>query len=292
MLAQTAMSAFAFVHQVPWQADVGIDLVCTLAHGSGSMLRTGRTFGLQVKSLGRGGMPEFAYGGRRGKRWRKSEIRWLCQPGTPFFACVADLETGVVRLYDTSLAWEVRWGDGWAGKITLIPGGKYGRRSKRKLTKADTLRGTDGRAHRLHVGRPIVELPPPHKLTRELKRKIPRALDAWAHLADDNLQLYSSGIPCRWAFERWTPNEVPTGRHRIPYWSRDRRIGRGNVTSVLTALVPGTAALLLQTAELKSSERSAVVPLAQLMARRFPGVRRLLKEHPELLAPSARLPGR
>ena len=76
MFAQWVLAQVATVVRVPREADIGIDLICTLAHPVSGSLNAGRTFGVQVKSHGSKRQPEpLSFGGydKQGT-WRRHEI--------------------------------------------------------------------------------------------------------------------------------------------------------------------------------------------------------------------------
>src|SRR5690349_11825195 len=90
IFAQCVLSDIAAVVRVPRQLDFGFDFLCTLVHKRESMVYTGMSFGVQVKS------PSTAitsFGGfdkppeKLNRKWKPYEIDWLYSQKQPLVLC-------------------------------------------------------------------------------------------------------------------------------------------------------------------------------------------------------------
>jgi hypothetical protein len=272
MFAQWVLAQAATVVRVPREADIGIDLVCTLAHPMSGAIYAGRTLGVQVKSHGKGTPHEsIRFGGRDGLgRWKQHELDWLFKSDVPLFVALVNRDTGRLALYTTTELWHARWQWGRPGMITFDEKRPPGRHSKgrRMSRKPGQQKCGDGRSYIVPLGPPVFESTADEILSIRSRSRLARALETWVDLSYRNMQFHRIGVPFRETPRKWRAGRRLGGTHQVVYFNKTPRIRKSNVRSILKAIAPGVCALAQHWRDPRSRDLSALLPLVRLMRSR------------------------
>lgn len=172
---------FATVSQVSQEDDTGIDAFVTLLRKKGTLLHTGRSFFLQVKSTS---VTSVWYS--------PEEVQWLESLELPFLFATVDIKKLTVRVYSTNAWLSQPWLDFSQG-VEMTWG------------TTQSVRASGGPAQ-IGIGVPIAEWTGLEVMDDSKAQRIMDVLTSWCFAMENNLQLRRIGIA---AFYAWETNASP-----------------------------------------------------------------------------------
>lgn len=270
-LVQYLLSTVAAVVPVPRAVDFGHDLQCTLLEQQEKALYSRRDFNVQVKLDS--DSAEFVYGGRQGRRWKRYEIEWLFNRDQALFVCLANTDTGRVRLYSTTRMWHLRV-RAWPGRVRLRPDetipdrsnwqttGRYNSRCLPLPTGCE--RCGDGRSHDVPLGPPIWDLNARENTPPELRKVLAKTLEQWLEIDYKNILHSRLRIPITIEWQHWQRNAPPTPPLKIIH-NRSNRPD-DHIPEILRSIAPAVASLLHNlNAQTRRQDLDSVVGVARLI---------------------------
>jgi hypothetical protein len=194
-----------------------------------NVLRAGRAFGVQVKSVND---PLVKYGGiDKSGNWKGYEIDWLFNQDQPIIIALADIEKYQIRLYNTFRIWYLRYQIGRnPGEIVLVPDEElisspfepHSQQWRYKdeplpLTKDGKTAG-NGFSYRVPLGKPIVVMSVDEyddPVLQTIRETLDRSLD----LDYMNIRYRTMDVAYYLEWQTWEPNNLPEIPVQWQFWN-------------------------------------------------------------------------